>query len=81
MHFDDSEKPGRKAALDKLMKMVGGMRADKLSSMKKPAGVAVEIEGSPAEEAGESAGEEASEMAPSEEEKAKIAELYHKYCE
>lgn len=75
MHFDDSEKPGRKAALDKLMKMVGGMRADKLSSMKKPAGVAVEIEG------GDPETEEASEMEPSEEEKAKIAELYHKYCE
>jgi len=80
MHFDDSEKPGRKAALQKLMDMMSAKTGEKLGGLKKPTGVAIGIEGSPDEEAGESADEEAAEGEPSEEDKMKIAELYHKFC-
>ncbi len=80
MHFDDSEKSGRKEALQKLMDMMGGMRADKISGLKKPVAVEVDMEGSPNEEAGESMHEEDAEGEPSAEDKAKIAELYNRYC-
>ncbi len=80
MHFGDEEKPGRKAALQKLVEMMGTHTTSKLASAKKPA-MAIEVEGSPDEEEGESANEEAMEGGePSEEDKAKIAELYHRYC-
>ncbi len=77
MHFGDDEKPGRKMALQKLMDMMGGMRADKIAGLKKP-GMAAE--GSPEEEASESPSDEAAEDEPSAEDKAKIAELYNRYC-
>lgn len=77
MHFGDDEKPGRKAALENLIKIMGDHKSEKLKGLKKPAAVAVEVEG--VEEAPEDEemvdGDE-----PSEEDKAKIAELYHKYC-
>lgn len=87
MHFDDSEKPGRKAALQTLMKMIGGMRAEKLGSMKKPAIEAVSVEHAEPDDddkLGGASDVDADDMPskdePSEEEKAKIAELYHRYC-
>ncbi len=77
MHFGDEEKPGRKAALQKLMDMMSSKTGEKLSGLKKPAAVAVEVEDEPELEPGEPDGDEGE---PSEEDKMKIAELYHKYC-
>ncbi len=79
MHFGDEEKPGRKAALQKLMDMMGGKTSDKLAGLKKPA-MAIEVEGPPDEEDSETPDMEASEDEPSDEDKAKIAELYHRFC-
>ena len=79
MRFDDSEKPGRHAALKNLMSMIGGETSKKLHGLKKPA-LAIDVEGSPDEEAHESPDDEAAEGEPSEEDKAKITELYMKYC-
>ncbi len=79
MNFGDEEKPGRKAALEKLVALMGAKTGEKLSGLKKP-GMAIEVEGSPSEEAGESSDDEAAEGEPSEEDKLKIAELYHKFC-
>jgi hypothetical protein len=80
MHFDDSEKPGRKAALKKLMETMGSLTGKKLSGLK-PKAMSVEVEGSPDEEANESPEEASNEGdEPSEDEKAKIEELYNRYC-
>ncbi len=79
MHFGDEEKPGRKAALQKLMDLMGDKTSGKLAGLKKPA-MAIEVEGSSDEEAGETPDVEAAEGEPSDEDKMKIAELYHKYC-
>lgn len=58
-HIDEKEKPGRKAALQKLMSMMGKQTSSKLAGLKKP-GMAP-AEGSPAEEAAESPADEAAE--------------------
>ncbi len=77
MHFGDEEKPGRKAALQKLIGMMGDKTTDKLASRKKPA-MAIEVEDDPELEPGEP--DEPMDGEPSEEDKMKIAELYHKFC-
>ncbi len=77
MHFGDEEKPGRKAALQKLMDMMGGKTGEKLAGLKKPA-MAIEVE--PEEGDMEQPEADGDEGEPSEEDKMKIAELYHKYC-
>lgn len=77
MQFDDSEKPGRKAALEKLIGMMGENTTKKLSGLKKPA-VALEVEGE--DDLEEMPEEGMADEEPSDEDKAKIAELYHKFC-
>lgn len=78
MHFGEEEKPGRKAALQKLMDMMGSETGKKLSGLKKPA-MAIEVD-APSDDIGESHGDDMPEDEPSEEDKAKITELYMKYC-
>ncbi len=78
MQFDDSEKPGRKAALEKLVAMMGESTSKKLSGLKKPA-MAAPVEGEE-DELEEMPEEMPADDEPSDEDKAKIAELYHRFC-
>lgn len=81
MHFGDEEKPGRKAALQKLMTMMSGAKSKKLEGIKKPA-LAVEVD-APVDDdklGSEPDADDSMEGEPSEDDKMKIAELYHKFC-
>lgn len=86
--FDDKEKEGRKAALEKLVQMMSGETGKKLAGLKKPAATEVSIEAEPEDDdldedvgskglgsMGDDDGDE-----PSEDDKARIAELYNRYC-
>lgn len=89
MFINDEEKEGRKAALQKLMSVMGSAGADKMRGMKDPNKKMTEDFESPDEGRDEADGFEGGKMPgmddddgdePSSDEKMKIAELYHKYC-
>ena len=87
MFIPEDEKSGRKEALQKLIKMMGKGSADSLMGFKKAKAVpvATEIEVDFGPDADEGEGEEVGEVgeakvAPSDDEKSMIEELYHKYC-
>ncbi len=89
MFIADDEKSDRKRALKKIIDSMMDGTASKLSELKKPAKAEIEIDAIPLEdeEGMEGEGEEMDmdmdsmdESAPSEEDKRKIAELYHRYC-
>lgn len=93
MFIPDDEKEGRKAALEKLVDLMGGETGKRLAGLKgKPVAASVTVEkDSPLDDdddmtAGDGGGDPgaddtaAGDEEPSEEEKAKIAELYHKFC-
>lgn len=89
MFIEDDEKDSRKAALQKLMDLMGSETGKRLSGLKaKPVAASMTIEKMPGDmedEPGDMEGDEMGEDEPdgdepSEDDKAKIAELYHKYC-
>lgn len=81
MYIPEDEKDGRKAALKKLIDVMGKGAGAKMGELKKPVAVGIEVDKEPDEDdplmdkpmmdKG---------MEPSEEEKSMIAELYRKYC-
>ena len=79
MHIGDDEKPGRRAALQHLIDLMGKHTSEKLGRIKKPDAVAIEVD-TPDDEEGEGLPGDDAVDEPSEEDKAKIAELYHRYC-
>lgn len=88
MFIEDDEKEGRKAALKKLMDVMGKATGDKLRGMKDP-NKKMTMNESPDDGRMEADGFEGGEMPgmddddgdePSNDEKMKIAELYNKYC-
>lgn len=83
MFIRDEEKEDRKDALKKIIDMMKGRKVDRLKSLKKKPGLEVELDTQGEEEDPEEldSGMPRDEAEPSDEEKAKIAELYHKYCE
>ncbi len=83
MHFPDEEKSDRKEALMKIMDMMKGRKVDRLKSMKKNPDLEIEAVSVEPMEGDEGFEEDSmeSEAEPSDEEKAMIAKLYHKYCE
>jgi hypothetical protein len=76
MHFGEDEKPARKAALQKLMSVLGGETSKKLSGLKK----GPTSDEPPADLGDDMPAEEPDGDEPSDEEKAKITELYERYC-
>ncbi len=94
MFIEDDEKEGRKAALKKLLDVMGKGAGDKMSSLKKPVAVGIEIDHEEPDEddmGGESDFDDDDtppmekpmmddSIEPSESDKAMIAKLYHKYC-
>lgn len=85
MYIPDEEKDGRKMALQKLMDLMGDETGKRLGGLKKPMEASMTIEKMPGDlededdehgmDEGDDDGDE-----PSEEDKMKISELYHKFC-
>ncbi len=91
MFIPDEEKSGRKAALQKLMDLMGKKTGERLGSLKKPMSEFPDDEMDESDDGafnsdsdenddGFGVADKMDDNEPSEEEKAKIAELYHKYC-
>ena len=88
--FSPKDKSAKEAALKKLIGILDAGDREDVASLKKPSVTAIDVTSlkphaeeseSPIEELTESPSEEASESEPSDDEKAQISALYHKYCQ
>jgi hypothetical protein len=90
--LDDKQKKGKSAVLQEIMDLMDAKSGSKLRDLKKPAVMEMDVTKLDPEDKADGGDDEASEddpmspfskpdeNEPSDEEKAKIAELYNKYC-